>query len=69
MYLIELDSGSGELIAARLVPMRMRQFRLERSSDVDAEWLCNRLNELDSKFSTGARLEKDNTLTLEWPSS
>src|SRR5437867_7648682 len=64
MYLIEIDSCSGELIAARFVPMRMRQFRLERSSDIAAEWLCNLLNELGAQFSTGARLEKDNSLTL-----
>src|SRR5207249_4358090 len=37
MYLIELDSGSGELIAARLVPMRMQRFRLERASAADAK--------------------------------
>jgi poly-gamma-glutamate capsule biosynthesis protein CapA/YwtB (metallophosphatase superfamily) len=66
MYLIELDSRSGELIAARLVPMRMRRFRLERTSAADAEWLCGRLNELGKPFKTGARLEKDSSLRLEW---
>jgi poly-gamma-glutamate capsule biosynthesis protein CapA/YwtB (metallophosphatase superfamily) len=68
MYLIEIDSHNGELITARLAPMRMRQFRLERASAADAEWLCNRLNELGSKFTTGARLQKDNSFTLEWSS-
>ncbi len=66
MYLIELDSNNGELIAACLVPMRMRRFRLERASVADAEWLCNRLNEIGKPFKTGARLEKDSRLTLEW---
>jgi poly-gamma-glutamate synthesis protein (capsule biosynthesis protein) len=66
MYLIELDSGSGGLIAARLVPMRMQRFRLERVSAADAKWLCNLLNQLGAPFSTGATLEKDNSLTLEW---
>ena len=69
MYLIEIDSHNGELITARLAPMRMRRFRLERASGAHAEWLCNLLNELGAQFSTGARLEKDNSLTLEWPSS
>ena len=40
MYLIEIDSHNGELISARLAPMRMRQFRLGRASAADAEWLC-----------------------------
>ena len=69
MYLIEIDSHNGELITARLAPMRMRRFRLERASGAHAEWLCNLLNELGAQFSTGARLEKDNSLTLEWASS
>jgi poly-gamma-glutamate capsule biosynthesis protein CapA/YwtB (metallophosphatase superfamily) len=68
MYLIEIDSHNGKLISAHLVPMCMRRFRLERASGTDAEWLYNRLNELGSKFSTGARLEKDNSFTLEWSS-
>jgi poly-gamma-glutamate capsule biosynthesis protein CapA/YwtB (metallophosphatase superfamily) len=68
MYLIELDSGSGELLGARLVPMRMRQFRLERASVADSEWLCNLQNQLGAQFSTGARLDKDNSFTLEWSS-
>jgi poly-gamma-glutamate synthesis protein (capsule biosynthesis protein) len=68
MYLIEIDSRNGELISARLVPMCMRRFRLERARAADAEWLCNLLNELGAQFNTGARLEKDNSLTLEWSS-
>ena len=66
MYLIELDPRGGELINARLVPMRMRRFRLERASSADAKWLCNLLNELGKPFSTGARLERDNSFILEW---
>ena len=66
MYLVELDSDSGELIAARLVPMQMRRFQLQRASAADARWLCNLVNELGKQFGTGARLEEDNSLTLEW---
>ena len=66
MYLIELDSSSGELITARLVPMRMTRFRLERTSVADAEWLCNRLNELGKAFRTGVRLDEDSSLMLQW---
>jgi poly-gamma-glutamate capsule biosynthesis protein CapA/YwtB (metallophosphatase superfamily) len=66
MYLIELDSCSGELIAARLVPMCMRQFRLEHASVADAQWLCDCLNKLGKPFNTGARLGKDSNLSLEW---
>jgi len=66
MYLAELDSNSGELIAARLIPMHLRRFRLERTSADDAEWLCKRLNEIGKPFETKTRMEKDNSLRLEW---
>src|SRR5437870_2845882 len=62
MYLVDLDSRKGQLMSARLVPMQMRRFRLERAPAADSEWLSNLLNEL----GTAVRLEKDSTLTLEW---
>jgi poly-gamma-glutamate synthesis protein (capsule biosynthesis protein) len=67
MYLIDLDSDNGELIAARLVPMQMRRFRLERASAADARWLCDLLNKLGAKFNTRVKLQNDNSLVLEWP--
>jgi poly-gamma-glutamate synthesis protein (capsule biosynthesis protein) len=66
MYFVELDAGSGELIAARMIPMQMRRFKLERASAADAKWLCNLLNQLGERFSTASTLQKDNSLTLEW---
>jgi poly-gamma-glutamate synthesis protein (capsule biosynthesis protein) len=66
MYLIELDSGSGELSAARLVPMRMQRFRLEHASAADAKWLFNLLNQLGAQFATQTHLEDDDSLTLHW---
>jgi poly-gamma-glutamate capsule biosynthesis protein CapA/YwtB (metallophosphatase superfamily) len=66
MYLIELDSRTGQLVSGRLVPVRMRRFRLERASASDSKWLCDLLNELGKESSTGARLGGDNGLMLEW---
>jgi poly-gamma-glutamate capsule biosynthesis protein CapA/YwtB (metallophosphatase superfamily) len=66
MYLVEVDSTNGKLIAARLVPMQMRRFRLERVSAADAKWLCQLLNELGKPFGTAATLDQDNSLSLEW---
>lgn len=66
MYLVDVDPQTGQLVSARLVPMHMRRFRLERVSDSDTKWLCNFLNELGAQFGTGARLERDNSLILEW---
>ena len=67
MYFVELDSQTGQLESARLVPMKMRRFRLERDLPADAEWLCNRLSKLGAPFGTRARLNKDRSIALEWP--
>src|SRR2546429_7373879 len=66
MYLVDVDSQSGQLLSARLVPMNMQRFRLERTSVSDAKWLCNLLNELGKPFATMTHLGEDNTLTLDW---
>jgi poly-gamma-glutamate capsule biosynthesis protein CapA/YwtB (metallophosphatase superfamily) len=67
MYFVNLDSQTGQLVSARLVPIKMRRFRLERVPAADAEWLCNLLNELGAPFGTRARLNKDKSIMLEWP--
>src|SRR5436190_16810077 len=67
IYLIELDSQSGRLRSARLVPTQMRRFRLERASAADARWLCDLLNTLGKQFGTSPRLKKDNSMMLKWP--
>jgi len=66
MYLVGLDSRTGQLVSARLVPMQMRRFRLAHTTASDAKWLCNLLNELGKPFAPQMRLGEDDTLTLNW---
>jgi poly-gamma-glutamate capsule biosynthesis protein CapA/YwtB (metallophosphatase superfamily) len=65
MYLVELHPDSGEFINARLIPMQMRRFQLKHASSSDARWICNLLNELGKRFGTAARLQEDDSLTVE----
>jgi poly-gamma-glutamate capsule biosynthesis protein CapA/YwtB (metallophosphatase superfamily) len=65
MYFVELDSRTGQLVSARLVPMKMRRFRLERAAATDAESLSDLLNELGAPFGTRTRLNKDKSIILE----
>jgi poly-gamma-glutamate capsule biosynthesis protein CapA/YwtB (metallophosphatase superfamily) len=67
MYLVELDSQTGHFLSARLVPVKMRRFRLERDLAANAESLSHLLNELGVPFGTRARLNKDKSIMLEWP--
>jgi len=67
MYFVELDSQTGQLVSARLVPMQMRRFQLKRASAGDARWLCDLANKLGTQFGTSPRLEKDHSMMLELP--
>ncbi|HET9132518.1 MAG TPA: CapA family protein, partial [Terriglobia bacterium] len=69
IYLVTMDPQQGRLLGLRLVPMQVRHFRLNRVSKSDARWLCNRLNDLGSSFSTEVRLADDNSMTLQLRSS
>jgi poly-gamma-glutamate capsule biosynthesis protein CapA/YwtB (metallophosphatase superfamily) len=66
MYLVELDSATGELISVRLVPMQMWRFRLERAQAADAKWMCDLLNQLGKRFCTASKSEQDGSLMLAW---
>jgi poly-gamma-glutamate capsule biosynthesis protein CapA/YwtB (metallophosphatase superfamily) len=66
LYLVELDSRSGQLVSVQLLPMHMRRFRLEHVSVADARLLCDLLCHLGRQFGTKARLKENNSLTLEW---
>jgi poly-gamma-glutamate capsule biosynthesis protein CapA/YwtB (metallophosphatase superfamily) len=66
MYLVDVDPRRGQLLKARLVPMRVRRFRLSRASAEDSQWLCDLLNHLGAPFDTRAQMESDHSLTLQW---
>jgi poly-gamma-glutamate capsule biosynthesis protein CapA/YwtB (metallophosphatase superfamily) len=64
IYLAKLDAQRNQLVELRLIPMQARQFRLNRASEADAEWLCDLLNSLGLRFGTQVQLESDHSLTL-----
>ena len=64
MYLVDVDPRQGQVLKARLVPMQVRRFRLNRASAEDSQWLCDLLNRLGAPFDTRAQLGGDYSLTL-----
>jgi poly-gamma-glutamate synthesis protein (capsule biosynthesis protein) len=50
MYFAEVDQMSGNLVALDMVPLQIRQFRLNRASDDDVDWLMRRLDRESRKF-------------------
>jgi hypothetical protein len=61
LYLPQLDR-EGRLVTARLVPMQLRQFRLNHASAEDARWLCAILNRFGEPFGTKVGVGEDNSL-------
>jgi poly-gamma-glutamate capsule biosynthesis protein CapA/YwtB (metallophosphatase superfamily) len=64
MYLATLDSEDGSLVEARLVPMQVRQFCLNRAAERDVKRLCDLLNWLGAPLGTQVQMEGDNRLSL-----
>lgn len=66
MYFISLERQTGELAALRMVPLRIRRFRLEHVGAPEAEWLRDMLNREGKRTGTEAVLGESNTLDLRW---
>jgi len=66
MYFPTVRQADGALDRLTMVPLQIRNFRLNRATRSDTEWLCVVLNREGAKFGTRVHVEADNTLTLEW---
>jgi len=66
MYFPNLRLWDGALLRLTMVPLEIRNFRLNRASRDDAEWLRDVLDREGKNVGTSVRLEKDNSLILEW---
>lgn len=65
MYFPEVDAVSGKLISLRMVPLRIKNFRLNAASPKEAAWLADRLDRESKKLGAGVRL-RDNWLQLKF---
>jgi poly-gamma-glutamate synthesis protein (capsule biosynthesis protein) len=71
MYLPEIDPKTGGLVSLRMVPFRMRKFRLDSASSGDTARLEERLGREGGKLGTGIRRVggvegRTESLLLEW---
>ncbi|MBK0402489.1 CapA family protein [Adhaeribacter sp. BT258] len=66
MYFPEINPVTGKLISLKMVPMQMRNFRLNRASAADAKWLSSVLDRESEKFGTRVTLQEDHVLTARW---
>lgn len=67
MYFVDVNATSGHLSALTIIPLKIRKFRLEHSSEQDVEWIRQTLNRESGKF--GAAVEPNlEGFSLQWQS-
>lgn len=67
MYFINIDSNASPYINLLMIPMQIKQFRLNKASTVDALWLKEMFNREGKRFGTSFKLDSDGNLVLEVP--
>lgn len=66
MYLPTLDSRDGRLLQLRLIPFRLRRFRLERASSAETGWMAVRLSRESETLGSRLAIQADGSLLLHW---
>ncbi len=64
MYFVEVDPVSAEVLRLEIIPLVIRNFRLEQPSRADVEWLQQRLDRECRGFGTGVMLNGAGRLVL-----
>jgi len=66
MYLPTLDARTRRLSRFEMIPFRIRNFRLERASHDESEWLGSTLDRESRRFGARVVLGAEDTLALAW---
>lgn len=66
MYFPTIRIEDGSLLSLDMVPLQIRNMRLNRASRADAEWLASTLDREGKALGTRVRLGPDNVLQLAW---
>jgi poly-gamma-glutamate synthesis protein (capsule biosynthesis protein) len=64
MYFPSFNAG-GDLLQLRMVPMQLRELRLNRAALRDALWLKDTLARISTEFGTSVDIQ-DGSLFLRW---
>jgi poly-gamma-glutamate capsule biosynthesis protein CapA/YwtB (metallophosphatase superfamily) len=67
MYFVDIKPTSGALAAGEIVPLQIRQFRLNRADGQDVDWIRKRLERESRRFGIGLTVAAPTRLALCWP--
>lgn len=65
MYFPTIDLATGNLLELKLVPMQIKNFKLNHPSQEDARWLFKTINRESKAYNASFLLNDDGTLSLE----
>lgn len=66
MYFVSVEPLIGKLKYLHMTATQIKRFKVNMASKADALWLRDILNREGKKFGTQVKLNKDNTLILQW---
>jgi poly-gamma-glutamate synthesis protein (capsule biosynthesis protein) len=66
MYFATVRIDDGALVRLEMVPLQIRNMRLNRARHADAQWLAATLDREGKALKTRVRLAADDVLRLEW---
>jgi poly-gamma-glutamate synthesis protein (capsule biosynthesis protein) len=66
MYFPTVDPSTGQLRQLRLVPMQIRNMKLNRAGRHDTQWLRNVLHRESNRFGVQVRTDDKGDLTVTW---
>jgi poly-gamma-glutamate synthesis protein (capsule biosynthesis protein) len=66
-YFATVHRASGELVALRMAPMRLRRMRLTRAARAEVGWLEDTLNRISATFGSRFEVAEDGMLRLVEP--
>lgn len=66
MYFPTVQAEDGALASLEMVPLQIRNMRLQRASRADTEWLARTLNREGKPLQTGVKIGPDDVLILDW---
>jgi poly-gamma-glutamate capsule biosynthesis protein CapA/YwtB (metallophosphatase superfamily) len=66
MYFPSLSVDDGRLVGLELVPLQIRNMRLNEVSAADQDWLLDRLNRECASFGTRVGIGSDHAIKLQW---
>jgi poly-gamma-glutamate synthesis protein (capsule biosynthesis protein) len=64
LYFASLETGTGQLAALRMAPMRARKMRLDPAPAADRQWLSAVLDRISRRFGSRVDLRPDGMLAL-----